>query len=217
MEDDVSENLLEICTWSSAEYWDLDDHTSDSLLSTTVPSYYSGLCLELCPHKGCYAQTFGQYARKMSDVQPLFQALLASFPAPLSQLFNVAHKMWKQTYWILEPKCLEGVEWTSEHYNCPFYLFTIAKNPWICIDFGCKFLADPKIVIHDRQDTTMLHVLLTKFHTVHTTNYPDFILDLCPYSFTIVVCLALDYSLCSMTFSTVELYSRLPIAPSVVH
>ena len=29
----------------------------------------------LCQHKGCYARTFGQYARKMSDVRTLFQAL----------------------------------------------------------------------------------------------------------------------------------------------
>ena len=42
---------------------------------------------------------------------------------------------------------------------------------------------------------TVLHVLLTKFHTIHTTNYPDFSLDLCPYSFATAVCLALDYSL----------------------
>ena len=29
----------------------------------------------LCPYKGCHARIFGQYARKMSDVRPLFQAL----------------------------------------------------------------------------------------------------------------------------------------------
>ena len=59
--------------------------------------------------------------------------------------------------------------------------------------FGCKFLADPKIA---DKIATMVPVLLTKFHTVHTTNYAGIILDLCPYSFTTVVCLALDYSLC---------------------
>ena len=51
-----------------------------------------------------------------------------------------------------------------------------------------------------RTTATMLHVLLTKINIifiVHTTNYPDFILDLYPYSFTTVGCLALDYSLCS--------------------
>ena len=33
-----------------------------------------GYVWTLCPHNGCYART-GQYARKMSDIRPLFQAL----------------------------------------------------------------------------------------------------------------------------------------------
>ena len=41
----------------------------------SVLSYCSRLFWTLCPYKGCYVWTFGQYARKMSDVRPLFQAM----------------------------------------------------------------------------------------------------------------------------------------------
>ena len=50
----------------------------------------------------------------------------------------------------------------------------------IALDFGCKFL---KLSSMTDKIASMLHVLLTaKFHTVHSINYCDINLDLCPYS-----------------------------------
>ena len=50
-------------------------HYEQSIVAVQCQTIALGYAWTSCPHKGCYAWTFGQYARKMPNVRPLFQAL----------------------------------------------------------------------------------------------------------------------------------------------
>ena len=55
----------------------------------------------LCPHKGCNARTFGQYARKMSDVRTLFQALHTHVMHDKKKPSSYSFKMFKHNVHLI--------------------------------------------------------------------------------------------------------------------